>query len=434
MRRRHLALAAMFLLGLAQAGSTIEIVNKEDVTLNMHGRMQLLGFSDYVLDEWRDHVRLYLFLRQARLGFDGHVNSIKYKIVMAQGGEDGVKNTGGTVSNTAQGLLDYFVDVPLNLPVLHEVYLKMGQYKVPFSHERLTDSGDLLFADRSIAHLPFNLGRDVGMSIYDNSDGLAYTAGIFTGGGRDNPIRDIPLRLGTPMVAGRIGYKHNFDDDMYDAKQVDQEGLKPGIAAFANGMYMRDSRVGHSTVLQVKSVEKSLLTDSNWNPFIGMKDVTGGSNFLLGDLWQAGGDVVWRANAGPGLVTTEVEGNYGQYKNDAGWLEMTGARVQVGFFKNPWGIGLRYAVIFADDKFAGAAGRRIFANHQPVHEIAPSLTVFHRKNFKIVADAPILIDTPISIENKLGYYVLMQQTDQTNVGTIIRQTVPSARLVMQFTF
>jgi hypothetical protein len=369
-------------------------------------------------------------VRQARLGFDGNVNTIRYKILLAFGGEDGVKNTAGTVSNTAQGLLDYYVDVPL----FRTTTLKIGQYKVPYGFERLQNSGDLMYGDRSIQTLPFNMGRDVGIALHDNADRYTYAFGLFTGGGRDNPIRDIPLRLGAPMLVFRGGLKKDLPDDLFDAKQIDPDGLKPGYGAFVNGLYMRDSRVGHSTVLQVKSVEKSLLTDSNWNPYITMKDVTGGSNFLLGDLWQAGGDLVWRANAWTGLFTAEAEANYGQYKNAAGMLEMVGSRAQFGFLKNRWGLGLRYAILIPDDKPASTGGRKLFVNRAPIHEITPSLTIFHKKNFKIVMDAPLLIDVPVAVETNLGSYVLTDQPDQTNAGTIIRQTVPSGRMVAQFSF
>src|SRR5438105_3013015 len=138
MQKKQLAVALTFLLGLVQLGMPIEIVSKENVALNMHGRLQTLGFSDYVLDEFRDHTRLYLFVRQARLAFDGNVNTIKYKIQIAFGGEDGVQNTAGTVSNTSQGLLDYYADIPL----FRTTVLQMGQFKVPYGLERLENSGD----------------------------------------------------------------------------------------------------------------------------------------------------------------------------------------------------------------------------------------------------------------------------------------------------
>lgn len=432
MKRIKTALILSTLLCPAQFAQSIEIIDKENVKLNMHGRLQSYAFTDYVLDEYRDHLRLLLFVRQARLKFTGQVNGINFDVQYAFGGEEGVKNTGGTVANSSLGLLDFSAGVPL----FGSHYVKFGQYKVPYGLERLENSGDLMFADRSIATLPFNQGRDVGFSLVSNADRFAYSAGIFTGGGRDNPIRDLPIRLGTPLIVLRGGYKDGIDDDLFNPKQTDPESLKPGFAVFANALFLKDSRVGHSTVMQTKPVEKGLLTDSNWNPFIAQTDGTGASNFLTGDLWQGGGDVVWRTNAGAGLFTTEAEVNYGQYKNLVGLLEMTGARVQAGYSKSFWGVGLRYAVIFADDKFA-KSGRKIFANREPVHEITPSITIFHRKFLKVVMDAPVLVDVPVSIESaptKLGYYVLTDQPDQTGAGTIIRQTVPSARLVVQFSF
>lgn len=430
---RKLAVAAlMCLLGFAQAGMSIEVVNRENATLNIHGRLQTFGFSDYVLDDFRDHLRVFLFVRQARLMFDGQVNGINYDMMLAFGGEELVRNTGGTVSNTSLGLLDFSADAP----VFGSHWLKMGQFKVPYGLERLHDSGSLLFADRSIAELPFNLGRDVGFALHreDETSKLAYALAVMTGGGRDNPIRNLPLRLSSPMLVLRAGIRDGVADDLFAPKQVDPDEQKPGYQLMVNGMFIRDSRVGHSTVLQVKPVEKGLLTDANWNQYISQRDVTNNSNYMTGDLIQAGGDVMWRTLMGAGLFTAEAEANYGQYRNVVGFLEMTGARAQASWFRNKWGIGMRYAVVFADDKFTSSGGRKIFANREPMHEVTPSLTFFHRKNIKIVMDAPVLIDVPVAIENKIGYYVLTDQPDQTNVGTIIRQTVPSARMVIQFMF
>ncbi len=420
-----LALAAI----MAQTGWSIELVSKDDATLNMHGRLQTFGFTNYVEDPFRDHLRLYLFVKQARLAFNGHVNDIKYDVELAFGGEEGLQTTSGGTANASQGLLDFNMDVPL----FGTAYLKTGQFKVPYGLERLTNSGSLLFAERSIMTAPFNAGRDVGVALYDNADRYAYTLGIFTGAGRDNPIRDIPLTLGAPLITARAGIKNRIDDDLFDPKQVSLEPMKPGFAVFANALYIKDSRVGHSTVLQVKPVEKSLLTNSNWNPFITQKDVTGGSNYLLGDLWQAGGDAVYRVNAGPGLLSVEGEANYGLYKNSAGNVQATGARIQFGYHQSPWSVALRYAIVFPDDK-SGNGTVKIFKNRDPIHEVTPSITMFHKKNLKIIFDAPIQVDVPVSVENKLGYYVLTDQPDQSGVGTVIRQVVPSGRMLLQLVF
>ena len=147
LKRQALALAAV--LGFIQSGFCIGIINNETIKLNMHGRLQSYAFADYVNDEYRDHLRLLLFVRQARLRFTGEVNTIKFDVQYAFGGEEGVKNTGGTVANSSLGLLDFSADVPV--PMLASTYFRFGQYKVPYGLERLEDSGNLMFADRSIA-------------------------------------------------------------------------------------------------------------------------------------------------------------------------------------------------------------------------------------------------------------------------------------------
>ena len=64
--------------------------------------------------------------------------------------------------------------------------MRLGQFKVPFGREALTDDGSLLFTDRSINYFGSFLGRDVGFAGIVQKKGFMGTLGVFTGGGRDN--------------------------------------------------------------------------------------------------------------------------------------------------------------------------------------------------------------------------------------------------------
>src|SRR4029079_16721515 len=85
----------------------------------------------------------------------------------------------------------------------------------PYSRERLTDSGVLLFGDRSIQNEAFQVGRDVGATFYTQSGPLVAGLGIFTGGGRDVPTRYLPQTLGVPMVVLRAGFDGGIGEDVF---------------------------------------------------------------------------------------------------------------------------------------------------------------------------------------------------------------------------
>ena len=157
----------------------IEVIRKEDkeLDINIHG--QVLGFGERVKDPSRNDLRLYLFLKQARLNFKGRFDDFKYHMQLVFGGEEEVKD-----KNASLGLLDLSVD----FPITSMIRLKIGQFNVPYSRERVTDDAFFLFTDRSIQNLGFRVGRDVGVAVhgyfpYD----IAATIGVFTGGGRDIP-------------------------------------------------------------------------------------------------------------------------------------------------------------------------------------------------------------------------------------------------------
>lgn len=453
MRFKNLAAPlAAALLGVPAAASAAEVLKTDNATLELNGRMQMLGFGQRVQDPFRADGRVYLFLKQGRLGVSGNVDRLRYGMSLAFGGEDEVKATGGVTSGFSLGLLDMYADVPV--PLVQNAYLRVGQFKAPYSRERLTDAGSLLFADRSLQNLAFRVGRDAGIVLHTRAGPLVAGAGVMTGGGRNTPERYLPQRLGIPMVVFRAGLDGGMGEDVFAMPdgaapmsaaaraKVDPDTLQG--AFFVNALYTRDSQVGHSSVLAQRAVDIPLLLNKSWNPYLGQS---------LGELWQVGADAVARAPVGPGVLSGEVEGNYGVFQNQEGDIRVAGGRAQVAYRYQPVELALRYSLLLPDAHFAyrwNAAATGQPANFQvtapitgkeALQEIAPAITyTFENFPAKLVADLPIQVNAPVVIEQGVGAYVLSEMPDQisylgTKAGSSVsRQTVINARLLVQAAF
>src|SRR5215470_15415473 len=96
-----LALATLA-AGLPAAVHALPILSTETMALNMRGYVQALGVVENVSDNVRNNTRVYLYLKEARLRFDGAVYGANFDIMLAPGGEDITPNT-----NSALGLLDF---------------------------------------------------------------------------------------------------------------------------------------------------------------------------------------------------------------------------------------------------------------------------------------------------------------------------------------
>ncbi len=432
-------IAVLVLLSLNRSGygMGIEVVQNDKLSLVIGGRIQLVGYGEYVNDSARSNGRVYLFMKQARLNLHGQVEGIKYNTEWVGAAED----VNG--SNNGLTLLDYSFDVPVYKT--DSTWFKLGQFKVPYGREAITDEAQYQFVEHTANFNAFSLGRDVGAAVHTYHGKWAGTGGIFTGGARDIPLRFLPERLGVPMLVARAGYNDGLDKDLYTVAQNDLHPSRTTKAAYANVMYFRDSEVGHSTVLGSRSTEKSLLMNGNWNPFILRGAPVAGSpatksHLSLGDFFQAGWDAAARGPLSNGMAwSAEAEMNYARYSNGYGRIDMSGARVQAGLLKDKLEFALRYAVLLPDDQFNN--GGIAVTGSQPIQEITPAITYYVRgHDFKIVFDAPILLDVPVFRENNVGTYVSTEQPDQASVinpaakGFSERQTVPEARLMFQLAF
>lgn len=431
--KRTVATLGFLTLLAATSARAGEIVQNDKFTLNAGGRLQWLAVGQKLDDPFRNDERLYLFMKQGRIRLNGSYGDAKFDVQWAKGGEDLVAASPGVTL----GLLDFSFDVPTPL----DTRVKVGQFRVPYGRERLTDSGTLSFGDRSIQSLGFNWNRDVGAALHLTRGHFTGTASVFTGGGRDVPQRYLPEKLGSPMFVTRFGYNDGIDEDVFTVHSREARPDRTRVAVYVNGLYLKDSLIGHSTVLNVRSSDKSLLINPNWNPFVAKAPM------VQGRLWQAGGDAVVRAPLGEYAVTGEIEANYATFSNTYGTLAIKGGRVQVGISRGVFDAAVRYAVLYPDKKMANTytptggtpQNTLLFPDGKPIREFTPSLTYRYRSNVALVADLPIYTDMLVFKENKLGSYVASEHPDQASVvkpgaGTAVRETVLEGRLMIQLSF
>ena len=403
--------------------NALELMKKDDASFNLGGRFQLFGVAERVNDPYKENNRLFLFLKQARIMASGTIEDYRFYTEWAMGGEEAVKNLNSSVS-----LLDFRADIPAS----DAVFLRLGQFKAPFGREALTEDGSLNFSDRSINNLVGILGRDVGFAGVLQQKGFMGTLGVFTGGGRDNPERYLPEQLGAPMLVARFGYDSQGQDP-YLYKSSGAFGVTDdAFSAFLNLAYMEDSKVGHSSVLNVKTTDRSLLLNPNWNPYLAV------APFARSHVFQASADIQKRFLIGNVNTTGEIECTHGEFSNDYGKLQLNGARLQATAALNPFEVAARYSVIYPSDAFQ--YGGKSLTGVDPFQEISTSLTFFHRPWSRFTFEAVFHLNTPVAIEPNVGAYVLVEQQDQVTVvkaptnGYIERQFVPEAKLLYQLTF
>jgi hypothetical protein len=422
MKLSKLLASSACLLICASSVHALEIVKKDDATLNLGGRFQLLAVGQQVSDATRSDDRLFLFLNQARLMIGGSLGDYRFYTEWAMGGEEEVKNLNSSIS-----LLDFRADIPMS----EGAYLRVGQFKVPFGREALVEDGSLFFTDRSLNYFGSRLGRDVGLAAVVQKKGLMGTLGIFTGGGRDNPERYLPESLGFPLIALRYGYDSSGQDPYLYKNSGNFLASENEFSTFLNLAYTRDSLIGHSTVLNVRSADKSLLLNPNWNPYLSKNPNVKGS------LYQASVDSHLRIPVGDFTGIGELELTHAVYSNDYGTLHVTGGKLSGALALNPFEFSMRYSMLFPTDQFQ--FGGTAITGSNPFQELTPSVTFYHRPWSRVTLEVPLLINTPVAIENGVGSYVLMEQQDQTTViaagkGSVERQFVPEIRLMYQLTF
>lgn len=457
-----------------------KVMDNDKGQVSLYGRTQEMGVGEFVPDPYADNFRMYLFNNETRFGVKGrYEDMLKWDLQLSFGGE----SING--SNTDMSLLDAVADIPVR-PLGDNTILKIGQFKVPYSRESLTDTGYMNFTNRSVANFAAFQGRDYGLAVMGSMGKLTGTIGTFTGGGRNVPQRYLPEVLGIPEVVARVGYNDGADIDIYHVQGIKRPGdLKRDEKAFyVNGLFMEDTRIGHSSALGVRTIDANYLTDSNFNPYIKWGDntatATGGLcsaiTCMRGYMYFVGTDGVIRHRIDDShSVDLEYQGDWGGYWNRFGVMHIASARGQATYSVDQFDIGLRYGILSMDDKagfltsggsaapnsqygkqiggtIAGKTVTSYFnANMgQPIHEVTPSIT-WHIRNkdyMKIVASLPIFLDAPLWIDRVDGVYNFTDPTpsgantlgtDQDSVLTTAgnstrRAIVPEGRMMFQFMF
>ena len=409
------------------------------------------------------------------MGLKGqYEDAFKYDMQLSFGGE----SING--SNTNMSLLDMVADIPVR-PMGQNTILKIGQFRVPYSREGLTDEGYMDFTDPSIANAAAFQGRDYGLAIMDTFGNIRGTVGTFTGGGRNVPQRYLPETIGIPYIVARVGYDDGADVDIYHVVGTQQDMKHDSKAFYVNGIYMADTRIGHSTALGVHTIDDNLLINPNYNPYLKFGDTTASNGALCsaitcerGQLFFVGTDGVIRHRIDDKhSLETEYEGNWGGYQNRFGVIHIASARAQVQYKSGKFEYGLRYAILSMDDnagfiiggaaaaaqnpaystKVGGsnASGAYIYNERMgtPIHEITPSVTYhFRNDHLKVVCSLPIYLNAPLWIDNADGTYVFADPTPSgattltTDQGSVLqtagnstkRATIPEARVMFQFQF
>jgi hypothetical protein len=452
----------------------VTLVKNDKVSLDLWGRGQMMGDGQIVADPYADNLRIYEFLKEARIGLNGKYEDLfNYQVELAFGGENQ-----NSLQSMAGGydLLDFVADVPIKA-LGENTILKIGQFRVPYGREALGDEGYQDFADRSIANLATNHGRDYGLAIMGSKNNWTGTFGTFPDGGRDVAQRYLPETFGFPEIVMRVGYNDGVDADIYHVMGTDRKLTRDTKAFFINGLFERDTRIGHSTALLSHSVDGNLLTNTNYNPYMNRADVTAntgntgicsGVSCQRGTLFNIGGDAVYRHPMGNGqAVEVEAQVDYGGYQNRYGQLHIASGRVQGDYQAGKWEIGARYAMLQMDSNsgFTSAqttgsntafgvlipgtasAGKSLYrytipGAGRPIHEIDPSITYhFRNHTMKLVADAPIYINAPLGVDRLDGVYMFGDPTGTTQTSviatagnSIIRRTNVSGRMLFQFQF
>ena len=131
-------------------------------SMNMSARMQMLGTSNWDLNNGLTNPSSSLLVRRARLKFDGFAYSpkLKYKLELGLSNRDI-----GKASSFTNEAPKYILDAVVKWNFSGNFVLWFGQTKLPGNRERVISSGDLQQVDRSLLNSRFNIDRDMGFQL-----------------------------------------------------------------------------------------------------------------------------------------------------------------------------------------------------------------------------------------------------------------------------
>ncbi|MFT4622608.1 MAG: phosphate-selective porin OprO/OprP [Myxococcota bacterium] len=168
-----------------------------------------------------------VMIRRARITFVGHMwgEHNTYKVELAVSPRDEAVDDDGDVTQTP--LLTW----ENTFTHLRDAELRIGQYKIPFTRERVVSSSKLAMVDRSAHNKEFNLDRDIGLDVRSGDLGglgmLQYNLGVYAGEGRG---RFEPTDLGVMYLARfNVTPLGLFDD--YEPQDFERVGPRLSVGA-----------------------------------------------------------------------------------------------------------------------------------------------------------------------------------------------------------
>ncbi|MDC3318852.1 OprO/OprP family phosphate-selective porin [Flavobacteriaceae bacterium] len=131
-------------------------------SMNVSARMQMLGTSNWNLNNGLSNPSSSLLVRRARLKFSGFAYSpkLKYKLELGLSNRDI-----GKASSFTNEAPKYILDAVVKWNFSGNFVLWFGQTKLPGNRERVISSGDLQQVDRSLLNSRFNIDRDMGFQL-----------------------------------------------------------------------------------------------------------------------------------------------------------------------------------------------------------------------------------------------------------------------------
>ncbi len=390
----------------------------------MHGFLRPDWVLQNVDDPFRDDWRAYHFLTRTRIYLRGTYEGVRYRVELGLTGPEAeipVSRVG--FWGMPQIVQDFYADVPF--PGTENVYVRLGQFKVPAGAEGLTYSAYLPFVERSIVQKFVGLLRDYGAALHAYpSENVSLALAVQTGLGRSIPNRYLPEVFGFPMVTARVQFGPNEGHDLFRLKPS-PSGKAVEVRLGANVTYYKDVLAGHSTALRVWNKEKPILLQSGWNPYIDQREA---GRLKAGTLFIGGGDIALGYPTAQGALWLEGQVTYGQYENDFGKVAVTAVRAQATYRLETVAFGLRYALVQLDKLGSDAVG------NDPIHEVTPMLIYRLQKNVRIILDGSLLLDVPVAVEEGMGVYVLTDHPEEIGMETIKRQNVLNLRAAVQIDF
>lgn len=198
-------------------------------------------------DDTRDRSQA-IGIRRARLTTSGNMwgPKVGFKMELAvspgdlgmtdhNSGNQPITNKDNTVSRAP------LLDVYLDFKQLRDLNLRVGQYKVPYSRQRVVSSGDLMFVDRAITNSEFTIDRDIGLDVrskdlFGMGKKLRYYLGVSSGEGHSSYApNDFGMMYLARVEALPMGDFKDYKESDHDRTAAARLSLGLAFAYLENG-------------------------------------------------------------------------------------------------------------------------------------------------------------------------------------------------------